>query len=667
MPLFRSIARFVAHLSVRSRLWALAAVAVIGPVAVASVAWVGNRSLEEATGRREAFSALATQVRDFRNDVARLRGSVFALAADHNKLIADRLIPEVDAAATDLGRLRAMSAASAVGERLGELDRLIGETRGAIGPVVAAHEAIGFTLDSGLTGRIIAGSAAMASPIKAAMLGGGGEDAYRLAHAFATLQSFVWQYGATREQEAIGGVEMSVGRMQRAIGRAGLEPEVAAKLEQDLSAYAVDVDAWVKATGEGIVRRDRLVDRLDLLVPPIEAVEADARAGLTAADGDLVATREAIARTITAIVLVLFLGAALLAAVTARSILGPLGRLRGAMERVVEGDHGVAIGDTERADEIGGMARALLVFRDRGAERERLSQTLVDEAAVRTRRAESIAGAARAFETAVGTVLARIRGTADHLASAAGGLDRSASAATDRAGEARAAVEGAGDGITSAGGATEELAASVAAIAERTRASTVVARDAVAKTKQTMETLGEFARLADRIGTVVGLIRAIAGQTNLLALNATIEAARAGEAGRGFAVVASEVKALASETAKATEEIASQVDAIQSVSAAALMAIGEVDQTIDQMAGLAEAVAEATAEQTAAVSAIAGNMHRATSEAQRGVGAIDAASEATRGAGEVAGDVGRLAGDLGERAELLAGEVERFLGSIEAA
>ncbi len=667
MLVSRAVAALGARLSVKSRLWALAVVAVIGPAAVASVAWVGSRSLEAATHRREAFEALSTQVRDFRNDVARLRGSVFALAADHNKLVADRLNAEAEAAAADLARLKAMPAAATVAERLGEIERLIGETRGAIGPVIATHETIGFTLDGGLTGRIVAGSAAMAAPIKAAMLGGGGEDAYRLAHAFATLQSFVWQFGATREQETIGGIEMSVGRMQRTIGRAGLEPEVAEKLERDLRAYATDVDAWVKETGEGIVRRDRLVDRLDLLAEPIEAVEANARAGLVAADADLDATRATIARTITAIVSALFLGAALLAALTARSILRPLGRLRQAMERVVEGDHGVVVGDTERADEIGGMARSLVVFRDRGAERDRLSQTLVEEADVRSRRAEAIAVSARAFEAAAATALERIRGTADHLAAAAGGLDRSASDATDRAGEARTAVESAESDITSAGGATEELAVSVAAIAERTRASTEVARDAVAKTERTVATLGEFARLADRIGAVVGLIRAVAGQTNLLALNATIEAARAGEAGRGFAVVASEVKALAGETARATEEIAAQVDAIQSVSADAVMAIGEVDRTIGQMAALAEAVAEATAEQTAVVSAIAGNMHRATGEAQRGVGAIDAAGEATRGAGAVAGDVGRLAGDLGERAEGLAGEVERFLASIEAA
>lgn len=81
-----------------------------------------------------------------------------------------------------------------------------------------------------------------------------------------------------------------------------------------------------------------------------------------------------------------------------------------------------------------------------------------------------------------------------------------------------------------------------------------------AKTAHEVESL---ALQADKIGSIVQLIREIADQTNLLALNAAIEAARAGESGRGFAVVADEVRKLAERTSKATKDIGGLVSDIR--------------------------------------------------------------------------------------------------------
>jgi methyl-accepting chemotaxis protein len=350
-----------------------------------------------------------------------------------------------------------------------------------------------------------------------------------------------------------------------------------------------------------------------------------------------------------------------------RSITRPLNGLARVMTRLAEGDTSAQIPATRSADEIGAMARTVIVFRDTMIERERLSATQAEDTRTREQRSDVIASTIATFRGSVQAALGELRGAASQLETSSTKLNGAADAVSAEARTAEGRVGAASQNVTAAASSIEELAASIGEIASQAAKSTEVARRAVSEARRTATTMTELGAAATRIGEVIGLIQAIAGQTNLLALNATIEAARAGEAGRGFAVVASEVKSLAGQTARATEEIAEQIGAIQSAAADAAQAIDEVNAIIADMSGIAVTVATTVEEQNAAVSTIADGVNRASIESRSGAEAMSRVAGASTDARSTAADVKALADVLALEAENLDAQVQRFLADVQAA
>src|SRR5256714_13639492 len=101
-----------------------------------------------------------------------------------------------------------------------------------------------------------------------------------------------------------------------------------------------------------------------------------------------------------------------------RSITRPLARLSGVMKKLAAGDSTVDIPATDARDEIGAMARTVIVFRDNAIEREQLAVTQEKSVRERERRAEQIAATVANFEKTVDHALARVRGAADRLGDA---------------------------------------------------------------------------------------------------------------------------------------------------------------------------------------------------------------------------------------------------------
>jgi methyl-accepting chemotaxis protein len=365
----------------------------------------------------------------------------------------------------------------------------------------------------------------------------------------------------------------------------------------------------------------------------------------------------------------LVLSVALIAAwLINRNITVPLGRLTTAMGRLAKGDLSTDVPGTDRGDEVGEMAAAVLVFKDSMGDAERLQAE--QEAAKRRAASEQRAALDRmadAFESKIGSLIGHLSSESTHLKSTAQSMTAIASQSNEQASTLATAAKQASAGLETVASAAEELTASINEISRQVAQSSKIAGKAVVDAKRSDTIVQALAEGAEKIGAVVGLITNIAEQTNLLALNATIEAARAGDAGKGFAVVASEVKSLAKQTGRATEEIGVQITQIQAATKEAVEAIRGISVTIEEVNAIATTIASAVEEQGAATAEIARSVHQTTLAERDVARGINGVSQAAGETGAAAKGVLTAASDLSEQAEKLTNEVTVFVAGVRAA
>ena len=350
-----------------------------------------------------------------------------------------------------------------------------------------------------------------------------------------------------------------------------------------------------------------------------------------------------------------------------RSISRPLTNIADVTGTLAEGNNDVDVPFVEGKDEVGDIARNVLVFKENAVERERLEAEQREADEVQRNRVAKMDELITDFDATIGTQL-ELSGTAlSGMLDTAGKLGTFADEASSQSTTMASAAEEASANVQTVAAASEELSASIAEISEqmsRFQSISLTADSEAQKADSAMTDLGE---MAGRINRVIDLITDIADQTNLLALNATIEAARAGDAGRGFAVVASEVKTLANQTAKATDEIANEIKLLQEATEGASENIKSVVSVIEQSVQIASTVGSAVEEQSATTSEISKNVQEAaqgTGEVSSGVGQVAESADGTKIAAE---NVSETAMSLSQENEKLRQEVESFLEAIRAA
>jgi len=372
-----------------------------------------------------------------------------------------------------------------------------------------------------------------------------------------------------------------------------------------------------------------------------------------------------LAKTVAAVVLAIVIGIGLYAQF---GLVAPLVRITNALLSLADGRTDVKVADDKRRDEVGAIARALSVFRDKMRENDqmRIDQERLKRQAEEERK-RGLAAIADEFEQTINTVVSSVANAATEMQLYADSLISTAEKTSLQAASVAAGSEQASANVANVASATEELSSSIGEISRQVSQSSGMSAEAVTEAEHSNQIVSGLAEAAQKIGAVVELISDIANQTNLLALNATIEAARAGEAGKGFAVVASEVKNLASQTAKATEDITSQISGIQQVATEAVSAIQGISRVIEGISSVNTTIAAAVEEQSAATTEISRNVQEAASGTRSVSGNTQSVAKDIEGTLDIAGQVKVAAEHLSGQSMQLQEKVDRFISGIRAA
>lgn len=354
---------------------------------------------------------------------------------------------------------------------------------------------------------------------------------------------------------------------------------------------------------------------------------------------------------------------AVITLLTARRISQPLVRITEAVRAVARGDWKSDVTGLARKDEVGDIARAVVVLQRSLEERDRLRTDVAQAESVKKRR-EALEDAIRRFDRVMRSVLLSVSDCAETMDETAKELARMSAVAEGEAAEAAFVSGNTVTNVSTLRTATERLSASISDTADQIRQTADVLASSNGAARSASGKAEQFARTAHDVDAVVRTVDELAAQISTVALNATIQASRAGSG--SFDGVVSDIRGLAERIGAANDDMTGRMSSFRSATDEAAGAVRTIAQKLDLVLHQTRTIALAVERQDAVTREIVSNMSAAASGTLNVSSSVERLKATVEEARSASMKVVAKATDMADEAHRLDSTVKSFLREVTA-